>query len=237
MNVFPVGTRDIHNPSILLTSLGWFTRLVLRLKRTTRGLLGSGMVQLASIYFRIFDKNPLATFTLLAFTAPQGWEWIPFALVASFIIIYAIHVFSRKMQEEDAREAKFKEVHSIFWKLSEYIRDQRFFFQVRAENVEAFQFCLSAIQQCALVTQQKADSLFPAAKQAPATSEQLAKIASDLRMPDAQIWGVMRGYSRLKNRPQSYTPEQQLEAAEHWVTGINGTSPPVSMDPVDEDSL
>ncbi|PBL01724.1 hypothetical protein ARMGADRAFT_1158416 [Armillaria gallica] len=185
----------------------------------------------------IFDKNPRATFTLLAFTASRSWEWIPFALVASFIIIYTIHVFSRKVQEEDAREAKFKEVHSIFWKLSEYIRSQRFFFQVRAENVGAFQLCLSAIQQRALVTQQQADPLFSAAKQASATSEQLAQIASDLRILDAQIRGVMRGYSRLKTRLQSYTPEQQLEAAIHWVTGINGTFPPVSVGPVDEDSL
>ncbi len=119
--------------------------------------------------------------------------------------------------------------------------------------MEAFQFCLSAIQQYvyypitrasseirasrrALVTQQRADALFFDAKQALATSEQLTQIASDLRMLDAQIRGVMRGYSRLKTRLQSYTPEQQLEAAKHWVTGINGTSP-ASMDAVDEDSL
>ncbi|PBK65562.1 hypothetical protein ARMSODRAFT_1087225 [Armillaria solidipes] len=184
----------------------------------------------------ILDKNPLATFTLLAFTASRSWEWIPFTLVASFIIIYAIHVHSRKMQEEDARKAKFKEVDSIFWKLGSYILDQRFFFEVRAEDVEALQLCLPAIQQRILVTQQKADPLFSAAKQASATSEQLAQIASDLRMLDAQIRGVMRGYSRLETRLQSYSPEQQLEAAKHWVTDINGTSPPVSVDPVDEDT-
>ena len=119
--------------------------------------------------------------------------------------------------------------------------------------MEALQLCLSAIEQYvyhpipgvsseirasrrALVTQQKADPLFSAAKQASATSEQLAQIASDLRMLDAQIRGVMRGYSRLKTRLQSYSPEQQLEAAKHWVTDINGTSPPVSVDPVDQDT-
>ncbi|SJL01139.1 uncharacterized protein ARMOST_04457 [Armillaria ostoyae] len=185
----------------------------------------------------IFDKNPIATFTLLVFTASLSWEWIPFTLVASFITIYAFHVFWRNTQEEDARKAKLKEINSIFWTLRTYILDQRFFFEVRAEDVEELQLCLSAIQQRALVTQQKADPLFSASKQASATSEQLAQIASDLRMLDAQIRGVMRSYSRLKTRLQSYSPKQQLEAAKHWVTDINGTSSPVSVDPVDEDSL
>ncbi len=118
--------------------------------------------------------------------------------------------------------------------------------------MEAFQLCLSAIEQYVyhsipgassetrasrytLVTQQQADLLFSAAKQASATSETLAQIASDIGMLDTQMWGVMRGYSRLKTRLQSYAPEQQLEAAKDWVADINRTSP-VPMDTVEEDT-
>ncbi|PBK65581.1 hypothetical protein ARMSODRAFT_429371 [Armillaria solidipes] len=183
----------------------------------------------------IFDENPIGTFTFLVATASLSWEWIPFALVASVITIYAYHVFSRNIQEEAVSEAKLEKIESIYRKLNSFVFDQHFFFQVRVEDVEAFQFCLDAIEQRALVTQQQADLLFSAAKQAPATSEKLAQIAFDLGMLDTQIRGVMRGYSRLKTRLQSYAPEQQLEAAKHWVADINRTSP-VPVDIVDEDT-
>ncbi len=61
-----------------------------------------------SITTQIFDKNPIGTFAFLVATASLSWEWIPFALVGSFISLYAFDVFCRNTQEEDAREAKFK---------------------------------------------------------------------------------------------------------------------------------
>ncbi|PBL01736.1 hypothetical protein ARMGADRAFT_1057389 [Armillaria gallica] len=183
----------------------------------------------------MFDKNPIGTFAFLVATASLSWEWIPFALVGSFISIYAFDVFCRKTQEEDAREAKFKQTRWSFNRLNSFILDQRFFFIVSVEDVEAFQLCLSAIEQYTLVTQQQADLLFSAAKQASATSETLAQIASDIGMLDTQMRGVMRGYSRLKTRLQSYAPEQQLEAAKHWVADINRTSP-APMHTVEEDT-
>ncbi|KAK0227044.1 hypothetical protein EDD85DRAFT_854616 [Armillaria nabsnona] len=196
----------------------------------------------------MFDKNPIGIFAFLVATASLSWEWIPFALVGSLISIYAFDVFCRNTQEEDAREAKFKQIRWSFNRLNSFILDQRFFFVVIVEDVEAFQLCLSAIEQYVhhsipgassemrvsrytLVTQQQADLLFFAAKQASAASETLTQIASDFRMLDTQMRGVIRSYSRLKTRLQFYAPEQQLEAAKHWVADINRTSP-VPMDTV-----
>ncbi|KAK0432293.1 uncharacterized protein EV420DRAFT_1606241 [Desarmillaria tabescens] len=153
-------------------------------------------------------KNPITTFTFLVFNASLSSQWLPFGL----------------------------EIQSISLRLGLYIIHERFHFAV------ALQFCSSVITQFIHkvrfdVTDRKTKALDFAAQQASATSDELAQISSDLRMLDARIRGVIRSYSRLKTKLQSYAPERQLEAAECWVADTDGDFPPVAAGPANEDSF
>ncbi|KAK0455726.1 uncharacterized protein EV420DRAFT_1552881 [Desarmillaria tabescens] len=185
----------------------------------------------------IIDKNPITTFTFLVFNASLSSQWLPFGLVAYIIAVYAVHHFSQWLKEDTAKKAKLEEIQSISLRLGLYIIHERFHFAVYMEDTEALQFCSSVITQRFDVTDQKAKALDFAAQQALATSDELAQISFDLRMLDAHIQGVIRSYSRLKTKLQSYAPERQLEAAECWVADTNEDFPPVAAGPANEDSF
>ncbi|KAK0455731.1 uncharacterized protein EV420DRAFT_1481172 [Desarmillaria tabescens] len=194
---------------------------------------------LISCEFLDSHKNPITTFTFLVFNASLSSEWLPFGLVAYIIAVYAVHHFSRWLKEDTAREAKLE----IDFPQTQLIHDQPTlpFCSVHGGHggtpVLLIGHHIINSSRRLSVTTQKADALYFVARQASATLDELAQISSDLRVLDARIRGVIRSYSRLKTRLQSYAPERQLEAAERWVADTDGDFPPVAVCPAEEDSF
>ncbi|PBK65560.1 hypothetical protein ARMSODRAFT_1006445 [Armillaria solidipes] len=160
---------------------------------------------------------------------------IPVAVFPVSCSMVSDHEHHKKIMAE-----MFTNVGLQFDELSAYIDDQRDSCQAGDEEPDAFQLCSSTITRQCLVSKQRAEAMYSAARvfnargyPGPSWSN-FAQIVLGLGGETQKIQAIVKSYSAFRVTLTGTPPESQLEAAQQWEAKINAAYLPIAAEPFDE---
>ncbi|PBL01722.1 hypothetical protein ARMGADRAFT_1023149 [Armillaria gallica] len=134
----------------------------------------------------------------------------------------------------------FTNVGLQFDELNAYIDDQCDSCQVGDEESDAFQLCSSTITRQCLLSKQRAEAMYSAARAfnargypGPSWSD-FAQIVLGLGGETEKIQAIVKSYSAFRVTLTTTPLESQLEAARQWVAKINAAYSPITDELFDE---
>ncbi|KAK0448104.1 hypothetical protein EV421DRAFT_1733258 [Armillaria borealis] len=159
--------------------------------------------------------------------------------LGSFIGVITPFIWTLLMMQRDednAKDVAFKNLGLQFNELNAYINSQRVSCQANTGESDAFHLCSVTVTQQCLVSKQKADAVYSAARAFSrfGPTSWFAELSLCLRDQEAIIKAVIENYSAFRVTLVATAPQNQLAVAQQWVAEINAAFPPIAADPVDE---
>ncbi|PBK65577.1 hypothetical protein ARMSODRAFT_1022033 [Armillaria solidipes] len=139
--------------------------------------------------------------------------------------------------DDIAKGNAVKHIVLQFIQLNAYIEDQRVAFQASTGEEDAFRLCSSTLTQQCLVSKQKAEALYSAAwilAARESVAQEFTQISLDLVAQARRIQAIAENYFAFRVSLAATAMQDQLQAAQQWVSLVNTVYPPIAADPVDE---
>ncbi|KAK0455725.1 uncharacterized protein EV420DRAFT_1644505 [Desarmillaria tabescens] len=177
--------------------------------------------------------------SLGGFMFPGLWTTLKYDAIARDIAL-KVHLHHVK-RKELLMVMVFAEIILKYVKMHAYIEDQRVAIQTSTVEADSFRLCSSTVTQQCLVSKQKAEALYSAARtlvtRIDSSVVDLHPISLDLDAQALRIQAIVENYFAFRVSLAATAPQDQLQAAQQWVDLVNTVYPPVAADPVNEHFL